>query len=212
MEKYKEYKKINNDFFEQLINDSKDEHSKVGWSTNSHQKRLNKIIEIGNLNNSSVLDIGCGLGAFYGFLKEKNINIDYYGFDVSEKMIGSVKKIYPEIASKFLLHDILTEETIEEFDYTVSIGSINLFLDEKTNYGMVFRMLEKMYKHSKIGFAFSMTSSLSRKKNNDTFYYDPKKIIDHVSTFCNNFRLDHSYLPHDLTVFGYKDDFYSSVK
>ena len=209
MENYNQYKKINNQFFEELINQKNNEHSKVGWSSESHAKRLNKIIEIGDLNNRSVLDIGCGLGAFYEFLKSKNITTDYYGYDVSDKMIEAIKLSYPEIKEKIHLHDILTDETELNYDYIVSIGSINLFLDEKTNYGMVLKMLDKMYQHSKIGFAFSMTSALSRKKNKDTFYYDHKIIINHISTYCNNFKIDHSYLPHDFTVFGYKNDFYN---
>lgn len=207
---YKKYKEINNDFFDKLINGSSDEHLAVGQSKISHQKRFLKMLDIAELQNTKLLDVGCGLGAFYAFLKIKNINVDYYGFDINEKMLEGAKTNYPEISDRFKNIDIIENAIEDEFDYTISVGPLNLNLDEKTNYEMTFRLLDGLFKCSKKGFALSMTSVLSRKKNNDTFYYDPKLIIEHVSKYCNNYRVDHSYLPHDFTVFCYKDDFYNS--
>jgi len=48
-----------------------------------------------------VLDLGCGDGRFFKLLKEKKI--DYYGIDLSEKMIELAKKKFPQ--GKFLLFD-----------------------------------------------------------------------------------------------------------
>jgi len=53
-----------------------------------------------------------------------------------------------------------------------------------------------------------MTSSLSKKKNNETFYYNPFEIGEYVSSFANNFRIEHSFLPHDFVLFVYKKDLY----
>lgn len=50
-----------------------------------------------------VLDLGCGAGRFYEFLKDKNI--EYTGLDNSEKFIKIAQEKYPQL--KFLLGNAL---------------------------------------------------------------------------------------------------------
>ena len=40
-----------------------------------------------------VCDFGCGIGDFYGYLKEEKINFDYTGIDIADNMIELAKKI-----------------------------------------------------------------------------------------------------------------------
>jgi SAM-dependent methyltransferase len=206
---YDKYKNVNNKFFDNLLSENDDEHAAVGWSSLSHQKRLLKICELGDFDNKSILDVGCGNGAFYEFLKKRNKDFQYTGYDINGQMLQRAKSLHPEVKEKFILKDLLEADITDQFDYSISNGPLNLFLSEEANYSITFQMIDKMFASSRIGFAFSMTSSFSRKKNKDTFYYDPEKIVSHLRTFCNNFKIDHSYLPHDFMVFCYKDDFYS---
>lgn len=209
MDKYKAYKKLNNEFFSQLVTRHGDPDQAIGNSAVSHGKRFQKLLELGDFNGKSILDIGCGTGAFYKFLSAHSHDFSYSGYDINEEMVKKARELNPGIAGQIHMLDILEGKVTESFDFCVSVGPLNLPMDERINYEMTFHLLDMMYKHSKTGFAFSMTSSLSRKQNKETFYYDPKKIMEHLSSFCNNFRIDHSYLPHDFMVFGYKNDFYS---
>jgi len=54
-------------------------------------------------NGDRVLDLGCGNGRFYEFLKNKNIN--YVGIDISQKLIELAKRKYP--GAKFQIGDAL---------------------------------------------------------------------------------------------------------
>jgi len=201
-------KKRNLEFFNKTLKESEDEHGAVGQSERSHLKRFEKIFNIGDWNGKSVLDIGCGLGGFYDFLLKKCSNFEYTGFDINEFMIKEAKIKYKKIEKRFNVKDILEEPIEETFDYVVSVGPLNLKFSGEENLDLTRILLKKMYDISRIGFAISMTSSLSMKKHNDTFYYDPVIIISYLSEFCMNFRLDHSYLPHDFVVFGYKKNLY----
>lgn len=61
-----------------------------------------------------VLDIGCGNGRFYEFLKDKKIN--YKGVDNSSNLISEAKKRYPVIVSSFEVGDILDFKPEAKFD------------------------------------------------------------------------------------------------
>ena len=61
----------------------------MGWRNQKQQflrfRILKEISE--NLEGTSVLDIGCGFGDFYNYLKKNDINVKYTGFDISPKII-----------------------------------------------------------------------------------------------------------------------------
>jgi SAM-dependent methyltransferase len=80
------------------------------------------LSEFGNINhNSSVLDMGCGNGQFYKFIKKK-FNCNYKGIDLSENQIKNCKQKYgPNI---FECADMHTYKTNEKFDICYLIESI----------------------------------------------------------------------------------------
>lgn len=62
-------------------------------------KPLSQYVQEGD----RVLDLGCGNGRLFKLFENKNI--EYFGIDVSEKMIEIAKKNYPQ--GKFLVADVL---------------------------------------------------------------------------------------------------------
>jgi len=52
-----------------LINGINDAE-RVGWgSTDSQDKRFSVLTEIGDLDNRTILDVGCGLGAYFDYIR-----------------------------------------------------------------------------------------------------------------------------------------------
>jgi SAM-dependent methyltransferase len=208
--KYGIVKEKNLKFFGSLFEKFEDEHHVVAQSKISHLKRFEKILELADFSGKSILDVGCGIGGFYGFLRKRGIKADYYGYDINKKMIAFAKSQYPEIQAHFSVLDILESEPDICFDYVIAVGPLNLKIGTSLNLAATRLMLRKMFGFARIGMAFSMTSSLSIKQTEDTYYYNAGRIIDSVSRFCANFKLDHTYLPHDFTVFCYKKSLYNS--
>ena len=59
-------------FYEKNIDDHNDGYKALGWgSIDSQYKRFEVLSKINNLNGSSILDVGCGLGDFYLWFKYK---------------------------------------------------------------------------------------------------------------------------------------------
>ncbi len=65
------------------------------WTPQGQLKRYHMLADIAapsELNNSTVLDYGCGTGDFYRFLKRRNISVRYTGVDINENFISLAKK------------------------------------------------------------------------------------------------------------------------
>ena len=206
---YKDIVKKNLAYFSKTLDDFKDEHLAVAQSKLSHLKRFEKMLELGDFQGKSLLDVGCGIGGFYDFLREKGIDCRYAGVDINAKMIAKARERLPEIAGNFFVFDILAEKLNNTFDFVISVGPLNLEFAPGLNMEMTMRLIKEMVDLSKIGAAVSMTSALTKKPAAGTFYYDPAEVLAETAKFCANVRYDHTYLPHDFTLFCYKRDLYS---
>ncbi|UCH93764.1 MAG: class I SAM-dependent methyltransferase [Candidatus Aminicenantes bacterium] len=205
---YHKVKQKNLKYFTRLLEESDDEHYVVAQSKISHRKRFEKILELGDFNDKTLLDVGCGIGGFFDFLKEKGINCDYTGVEINPRMIRIAQKKHPEMKNKFFVFDIIEENLNQQFDYVISNGPLNLKFESNLNMEMTMRLMEEMYHLAAVGIAITMTSSLTRKPHPTTFYYNPLEILTETFEFCTNVRLDHTYLPHDFALFCYKKDLY----
>ena len=57
--------------------------NRVGWRSRQNQEvRFETLASIGDLRGKSILDAGCGLGCFYGYLKDRGWEGQYTGFDL----------------------------------------------------------------------------------------------------------------------------------
>lgn len=80
---------------------------------------INKLADY-SLPGEKILDSGCANGRLFGVLKEKKV--DYYGIDISEKLIEIAKKKFPE--GKFEVADALDLPFPENFFdkvYSISV-------------------------------------------------------------------------------------------
>jgi SAM-dependent methyltransferase len=205
---YKKVKEKNLTYFSGLLDESGDEHYVVAQSEISHRKRFEKILELGDFNNKTLLDVGCGIGGFFDFLKEKGINCHYSGVDINPRMIETAQKKHPDIKDKFFVFDIIEDNLDRPFDYVIANGPLNLKFEPGMNMDMTMRLIQAMVNLAKTGIAVTMTSALTRKPSPGTFYYHPLEILAETVKFCANIRFDHTYLPHDFTLFCYKKDLY----
>jgi SAM-dependent methyltransferase len=208
MMSYNKVKEKNLRYFNALLQESADEHYVVAQSAVSHRKRFEKILELGDFNHKTLLDVGCGVGGYWDFLREKKIDCNYTGIDINPRMIETAQRIHPRLKKQFFLFDILEEQLEQSFDFVVANGPLNLQFDPGMNMQMTLKLMRQMFYLATTAVAITMTSSLTRKPAAGTFYYDPVEIVKETAAFCSNLRLDHTYLPHDFAIFCYKKDLY----
>ena len=102
------------------------------WSEEGQRFRFEKLAEIADLKGAGILDLGCGLGDFYPFLKLKYGELDYTGIDIVPEIIASAQDTHPD--ARFLCLDVLLDEFEETFDYVMISGIFNNAIPNGTEF------------------------------------------------------------------------------
>jgi 2-polyprenyl-3-methyl-5-hydroxy-6-metoxy-1,4-benzoquinol methylase len=209
-------KKKQIDYFEGLLDKYGNDHRALDWNSPESQrlrcKILKEILIYGKkASNISVLDVGCGFGDLYGFLKQEKLldrhKIRYTGFDISSKIIGVAKEKYP--GAHFEQRDILESRSLDKYDYVFCSGVFNIrTTDIEHHKDYVFTMLERMYGLVNCGVAINFLSE-GRLPAADPeglnvgryFYFEPEEIVAYCRLLTSNYILRHDYHPGDFTVY-----------
>ena len=173
------------------------------WTPQGQLKRYHMLADITparDLNNSTVLDYGCGTGDFYKFLKRRGINVKYTGVDINENFISLAKKKYPECTFNVMNAD---DDQFEGFyDYIFICGVFNLEVpgvdDDMKN------ALVKLFKHCNKGLALNALSSHAPIRDPELHLTSPEEMvkfsIENLSPFI---ALRHDRIQNDFTLYVY---------
>lgn len=194
--------KKNIEFYSALLEKNGLDPKSLNWgSAQSQILRFKVLSEIGELNNQSVLDVGCGLGDFYNWLKQQNKNTLYQGIDITPKMIENASSRFPEL--QFKLGSI--ENINEQFDFIFASGIF--YLNDNNPFALMKKTISKMFSLSKKGIAFNSLSLWADTKTNGEFYASPAETLDFCHTLSPYVVLRHDYHPADFSVYIYKNKF-----
>jgi SAM-dependent methyltransferase len=163
--------------------------------------QLSRIVSPG----SSILDYGCGYGGFYDYLLEKDLNINYTGYDISEEMINHAKSLHPTGPSWI---SELPENVL--FDHVIACGIFSVKLDVPHSdwEEHTLQTLNKLNALSKKGFAFnSLTSYSDVHLMKDHLYYpDPCFLFDYCKKhFSRYVSLIHDYPKYEFVIMVRKE-------
>lgn len=188
-------------FYEKKVKKYGDDVRSPAWgSRESQEKRFETLSQITDLEGKSLLDVGCGLGDFYGWLKERYHNIRYTGIDIAPSMIKTASKKYPEVS--FKVKDILEIKREKAYDYVLSSGIFNRRIPGHKNF--VKDSVRRMFELCKEGMAFNIMSQKADFKEKDEYYADPGEMLDFCLGLSRKVVLRHDYMTHDFTVYIYK--------
>ncbi len=174
----------------------------VDWNGRDSQflrfQQLSKVFS--TKKDFSVLDYGCGFGAFIDFLNENDFeNIEYFGFDISSEMLKQARFNY---SNKTFINNL---ETLNEVDYTIASGVFNVKLDTRVEdwNAYIEKTLITINNVSKHGFSFNILTSFSDEeyKKDYLFYADPTFYFNYCkNNFSRNVALLHDYELYEFTI------------
>lgn len=196
--------KRNINFFTDLVKKHKSNYKSVNWgSIESQELRFKKLIEIGNLEKKSILDVGCGTGDMFSYIQKKKINVEYNGVDITPKMIELCKERFPQNKNQFKCIDILTLDNASmQYDYVLASGIFYLLIEDPLD--IALELIHKMFSFSRKGLAFNSLSSWSKKSEDTEFYMDPIELLQLLKNHYSKMVFIHNYHPSDFTFYLYK--------
>ena len=202
------------DYFEGLLAQHGANYKALDWNSPESQKLrykvMKEILVYGKkASGISVMDVGCGLGDLYGFLKAEGIlhkhRMTYTGYDISPKLIAAAKKKYPE--AKIELKDIMEDRYVPKADYVFCSGIFNIRTsDENEHLDFVKEMLFRMFDLCACGLAVNFLSAGALPAADDLnashyYYFEPEKIATFARFVTSRFIMRHDYHPGDFTLY-----------
>lgn len=148
-------------------------------------------------------DFGCGYGAFLEFIRDKNPELVYTGYDINEDMIKSAQEMF----KTFNLSPNWTTSLVQgqQFEYTMACGVLNLKLHATDNEWIdhVKFTLHELNSITSNTFAFNILTSYSDpdKKKDYLYYADPCFWFDYcIKNFSKNVSLRHDYGAYEFII------------
>lgn len=172
----------------------------LGWqSQRSQRRRFAVLSEVGPLANTRVLDIGCGVGDLYHYLRRRRIPVTYTGFDILPEMVAHARRRYPE--AQFEVRDVLQGLGPQHFDYVLCSGAFNVNFGR--NLMAVQEVLDELLRCCTRGVAINFLSTRARERDAILFNYEPETLFTYCQTLTPHVRLLEGYLPNDFTLYLY---------
>jgi SAM-dependent methyltransferase len=158
---------------------------------------------IGDLNNRTVLDIGCGLAHYYQFLSGRGVKANYIGYDIVEPFIEINRQRFPE--AHFEVRDISRDGIAHRPDYITMCQVFNNKYDSVSNEEVVRKAIATALDAAQVGVSIDMLSKYVNYEEEHLNYFSPEEMFSYAKSLTRFVMLRHDYLPFDFTLFLYKE-------
>ncbi len=170
-----------------------------------YEKMTNLFLANDYNEKFTLLDVGCGYGGYFSYLKNKELKVDYSGIDIVEDMILWGKNNSSDTKG-FICGDFLNYNFTDNYDYIICNGILTQKL-EATNMEMdsySLELIKKMFNICNKGIAFNLMTTKVNYFSNNLYYKSPVEMLSFcMNELSSNIRIDHSYL-YEYTVYVYK--------
>ena len=192
-------KKIIRNHYESRISPGRENYDILDWSSPAAQQvRFQVLAANVELEGRTLLDVGCGLGDLWAFLKGQGIDVEYTGVDISERLLALAQKLHP--GGRFCCADVFAANPFgtERFDAVFCSGTFNLYLGNNREF--LPMALSRLFELSREFVVFNLLHSRARPKYRHCAYYDPAEVMEIVGKHSCHAKLLDDYLPNDFTV------------
>jgi SAM-dependent methyltransferase len=176
----------------------------VDWNgSESHALRHRQFMRLlDGSPDASVLDLGCGFGDFFGFLRKQGHRGAYVGYDVAPNMITQARYLHGERAD---CRWQVGSKPTDSADFAVASGLFNVKgeFSVETWARYVHETIATLAAAGRRGFGFNMLSLSSdpERRRPDLYYADAAAtLVDCLQRFGRSVALLQDYGLYEFTV------------
>ena len=171
----------------------------LGWrGEESQAKRFEVLSKVGDLNECSLLDVGCGYGDLKWYLDRQYSNYTYIGIDQMPEFIAEAKERYKDHPNTFFSQTDFTSVSFPQVDYVIASGALGYRCDQPSFYT---DMIRKMYDAATRAVAFNMLDAGRFPEHPLLVGHDCDQVVAFCNTLSHQVTVVRGYLEDDFSVF-----------
>jgi SAM-dependent methyltransferase len=181
--------------------------STLGWKKGKQEIRFNVLASFFDCREKSILDIGCGFGDLFGYLRSTiDGKVDYTGIDLVEELVEEGRRHYGPVGAKFVVGEFLETDLQRKFDVVIASGVFNHKPILGDNYPLIHASMKKACEICRDGVAFDFLSDKVDFRLGHTFHSSPERILSMAYGLSRNIVLRNDYMPFEFAVALYRED------
>ena len=175
----------------------------LGWRRpESQTKRFDVIVQVGDLNGRSVLDVGCGYGDLKDYLDQRFSDFVYIGIDQMHEFISEAEERYKGRAETHFFETDFSTVQLPNVDYVIASGAL-AYRSNDPDFHM--DMVRKMYDSAAYALAFNMLDADRFPEHPLLRGHNLDEVVRRCRDLCPNVQVIQGYLDDDFTVFMRRD-------
>ena len=175
------------------------ENLTMGWAIDSQNIRFNILSQIDDLNNKSILDVGCGNAMLYDYLIQLYPNLRYVGLDLLDEFLNNaMKRLSNKKDVNFYKGNFMSEQ-LPLLDYYLVSGAFNY---KNSNPLFIFQSIQHLFNSSRFGLGFNLLS-MAPSNQQIAVAYNKQMLFEFCKMLSPKCKLIDDYLENDYTIYLY---------
>jgi SAM-dependent methyltransferase len=198
------------DRYRRLLREQDDASRQVGWMDRLQQFLAFEVLAaVGDLcgpSTPSVLDVGCGLGDFLDYLRQRGFAGRYTGVDLVPELIETARVRQDDTAStvSFVVGDVLDPDlSLKPHDYVIASGLFDYRTPDSA--ARLPRTVRRLYDLCRRGLAWNVLG-VAPPDREDLYAPPPDQLLSLCEALTPWFVVRGDYAPRALTFYLYGRD------
>ena len=152
---------------------------------------------------SSILDVGCGLGHLCDYMRNLGWKGKYTGIDINPDMVAAARERLPN--DELICLDVLTEHFDNQYDYVICGAAIQHKPTYENPDEYFEKMITKLFSIAKKALSFDIFSGRVDYKDDDKLYIEPIRLLQVCYSLSDRIVFRNDYRPYEIVVYIFKE-------
>lgn len=153
---------------------------------------------------SSVLDVGCGFGDLFDYLRARGWRGRYTGLDLVPGLLKVARERHPELNFRQVT-SVDDLDALEKHDFVIAVSTMNLRLENNGNEAYIKNFVSRMFKIANEACMFDFQSTYVDFQNKMAWHTNPMWIMEFANTLTHRLVLRADYMPYEFCMCLYKE-------